>query len=86
MITKTLIALALGLSALTAHGGDPKREEKEKPRHEIAHPERSSAQDIIERQELGLVRGTPVRSFYAHGQRVDYYIDGSAYIGLNRVR
>ena len=41
---------------------------------------------ILRRQEAGLVRGTPIRSFYIDHRRIDFYRDGSAFEKDYRVK
>jgi hypothetical protein len=77
VVTKIVIAAVL-LTLVSAQAGD-KDKTKSKWRHE------PTPNYILRRQEAGLVRGTPIRSFYVGHRRIDYYRDGSAFEGDNRV-
>ncbi len=76
MRMRILTVIVLGLVAATAEGGDRKL----KPKRE------TQPNYILRRQEAYQVRGVPIRSFYTHGRRIDYYRDGSAFEGDNRIR
>jgi hypothetical protein len=71
MYPKLIIAGALLLAALSGARAGDKEKHEQKREHEPNY--------ILRRQEAGLVRGTPIRSFYVGHRRIDYYRDGSAF-------